>query len=271
MRRFSILLVAALFVYSSALGWGRREHAVVAKIAENHLTPKAKAHLHKYMHRRSLVYYACYADDYQPLYIDLGWQPSNYRRMAMFPHTYCVDENCKPPHYIRKGDEYVKNCLYYIDTWAKELRASHKKMNDSVRLTHLALIVHAVGDMHCLVHIRYPNDTSLGVYKVMYGKKKMDFHRLWDAGLVGGVHPWSYTDLARVIDVASDAEVAEWSKGDVFDWGEDAARTAIPLRNYKPNETIDPAKFKRDNLETGELLLRKAGYRLAKVLNDIFE
>ena len=64
---------------------------------------------------------------------------------------------------------------------------------------------------------------------------------------------------------------ADWCKGDVYDWGEDAARTAIPLRKYKPNEVIDPAKFKRDNLETGELLLRKAGYRLAKVLNDIFE
>ena len=191
--------------------------------------------------------------------------------MAMFPHTYCVDENCKPPHYIRKGDEYVKNCLYYIDAWAKELKESHKKMNDSVRLTHLALIVHAVGDMHCPVHIRYPNDTSLGVYKVMYGKKKMDFHRLWDAGLVGGVHPWSYTDLACVIDIATEREIAEWCKGDVYDWGEDAARTAIPLRNYKPNEVIDPAKFKRDHLETGELLLRKAGYRLAKVLNGIFE
>ena len=271
MRRYSILLIIALFVCSSAYGWGRREHAAVAKIAEDHLSPKAKEMLHKYMHRRSLVYYSCYADDYQPLYIDLGWQPSNYRRMAMFPHTYCVDENCKPPHYIRKGDEYVKNCLYFIETWAKELKDNHKKMNDSVRLTHLALIVHAVGDMHCPVHIRYPGDTSLGVYKVMYGKKQMDFHRLWDAGLVGGVNPWSYTDLARVIDTASDGEVAEWCRGDVYDWGEDAARTAIPLRQYKPNEVIDPSKFKRDNLETAELLLRKAGYRLAKVLNDIFE
>lgn len=271
MRRFLILLIATSIVCTSAYGWGRKEHAVVAKIAENHLTPKAKEYLHKYMHRRSIVYYSCYADDYQPLYIDLGWQPSNYRRMAMFPHTYCVDENCKPPHYIRKGDEYVKNCLYYIDTWAKELKNSHKKMNDSVRLTHLALIVHAVGDMHCPVHIRFPGDTTLGVYKVQYGKNKRDFHRLWDAGLVGGTNIWSYTDLASVIDIATEAEVAEWCRGDVYDWGEDAARTAKPLRNYKPNETIDPAKFKRDNLETGELLLRKAGYRLAKVLNEIFE
>ena len=144
-------------------------------------------------------------------------------------------------------------------------------MNDSVRLTRLALIVHAVGDMHSPVHIRFKDDTTLGVYKVQYGKKKTDYHGLWDSGLIGAVNPWSYTDLARIIDVASDAEVAEWCKGDVYDWGEEVARIAIPLRNYKANDIIDPIKFKRDHLETGELLLRKAGYRLAKVLNDIFE
>jgi hypothetical protein len=271
MKRFILIFSTLLFVCSTAYGWGRREHAVVAKIAEDHLTPKAKELLHKYMHRRSIVYYSCYADDYQPLYIDLGWQPSNYRRMAMFPHTYCVDDNYQPPRSNRDGDKYIKNCLYYIDSWAKELKASHKKMNDSVRLTHLALIVHAVGDMHCPVHIRYPNDATLGVYKVKYGKKTMDFHRLWDAGLVGGVSPWSYTDLARAIDTATESDIAEWCKGDVFAWGEDAARIAKPLRCYKANDIIDSAKFKRENLEIGELLLCKAGYRLAKVLNEIFE
>lgn len=271
MKRILLTIGAIILLYTSAYGWGRKEHAAVAKIAENHLTPKAKEHLYKYMHRRSIVYYSCYADDYQPLYIDLGWEPSNYRRMAMFPHTYCVDENCKPPRSNRDGDKYIKNCLYYIDTWAKELKENHAKMNDSVRLTHLALIVHAVGDMHCPVHIRLHNDTSLGVYKVKYGNKQMDFHRLWDAGLVGATNPWSYSDLAQILDTSSEAEIAEICKGDVFDWGEDAARIATPLRNYKPDEVINKPEFMRKHLPTGELLIRKAGYRLAKVLNEIFE
>ena len=271
MKRFLILFAAASLLATSAYGWGRREHAVVAKIAEDHLTPKAKEMLHKYMHRRSLVYYASYADDYQPLYIDLGWEPSNYRRMAMFPHTFNLDENNKPLRDIRYGDKYEKNCLYFIDTWAKDLKKNHKKMNDSVRLIRLALIVHAMGDMHSPVHIRYQNDKTIGVYKVIYNGKKRDFHGLWDSGLVGAVNPWSYTDLARTLDISNEAEIAEIVKGDVYDWGEEVARISIPLRNYKPNEEIDPAKFRRDNLEQGELLLRKAGYRLAKVLNSIFE
>lgn len=271
MKRLLLIVGALILVSTTAYGWGRREHAAVAKIAENHLTPKAKSLLHKYMHRRSIVYYSCYADDYQPLYIDLGWDPSNYRRMAMFPHTYCVDENCRPPRSNRDGDKYIKNCLYYIDTWSKELRENHAKMNDSVRLTHLALIVHAVGDMHCPVHIRLHNDTSLGIYKVKYGNKTRDFHGLWDRGVVGAVSPWSYTDLAELLDTSSEAEIAEICKGDVFDWGEDAARTATPLRHYKAGDTIDPVQFRHENLAIGELLIRKAGYRLAKVLNEIFK
>lgn len=271
MKRFILLCAIASIFYTSAYGWGRREHATVAKIAETHLTPKAKEFLHKYMHRRSLVYYASYADDYQPLYIDLGWEPSNYRRMAMFPHTYSVDGDCKPYRYIRKGDEYLKNCLYYIDTWSKELKKNHKKMNDSVRLTRLALIVHAVGDMHSPVHMRFQNDKSLGVYKVVYNGKKRDFHGLWDSGLVGAVNPWSYTDLAKALDRSSEAEIAEIVKGDVYDWGEEVARTALRLRKYKANDVIDPAQFKHECLEDGELLIAKAGYRLAKVLNEIFE
>ena len=144
-------------------------------------------------------------------------------------------------------------------------------MNDSVRLTHLALIVHAVGDMHCPVHIRLHDDTTLGVYKVTYGNKKTDFHRLWDAGLVGATHPWSYSDLAQILDISNSNEIAEICKGDVFDWGEDAARTATPLRIYKADAVINKQEFMHKHLATGELLLRKAGYRLAKVLNEIFE
>ena len=271
MKRFLILCITISLLSTTAYGWGRREHAAVAKIAENHLTPKAKDMLHKYMHRRSLVYYSCYADDYQPLYIDLGWEPSNYKRMAMFPHTYNLDKEGKPLRDIRYGDKYEKNCLYFIDTWAKELKKNHKKMNDSVRLTRLALIVHAVGDMHSPVHMRFRNDKTLGVYKVIYNGKKRDFHGLWDSGLVGAVNPWSYNDMARILDRSSEAEIAEIVKGDVYDWGEEVARTALRLRKYKANDVIDPAQFKRECLDEGELLIRKAGYRLAKVLNDIFE
>ena len=271
MKRLLLLTALVIFVCGSSYGWGRREHATVAQIAENHLTPKAKKLITKYLGGRSMVYYSCYADDYQPLYIDLGWEPSNYRRMAMFPHTFGVDERGRVPRTIRKGDKYIKNTIYYIDTWSKELAKNHRTMDDSTRLVRLALIIHAVGDMHCPVHIRYHDDQTLGVYKVRYGNKSVDYHRLWDADLVGKFNMWSYTTLARQYDIFTKKQAAEATKGDVYEWGEDAARRSIPARQYTKGAKIDKTAFMREFTPLAEEQICRAGYRLAKLLNDTFK
>ena len=272
MKRIILICVAALLTYSSAFGWGRREHAVIAKIAENHLTTEAKQKLHDYMHRRSLVYYANYADDYQPILIDLGWKPSNEEQKVPFPHTYSVDKNFKPFREVRSGDKYVKNCIYFVDKWAEELKANHATMNDSVRMMHIALIIHAVGDMHCPVRIRYPHDNTLCRYNIKYGKKPRTLFGLWDSGFLASTHSISsYNDFARYIDIRTEEQIAQICCGDLWDWGEQTAREAVAMRNYKPDEEIDPVVFKRDNLDRGEDMLRNAGYRLAKILNSIFE
>ena len=272
MKRILLICIVATLACSSAYGWGRREHAVIAKIAEDHLTSGAKQKLHEYMHRRSLVYYANYADDYQPILIDLGWKPSNDEQKVSFPHTYSVNKEFKPYREVRSGDKYIRNCIYFIDKWVKELKVGHAEMDDSVRMAHLALIVHAVGDMHCPVRVRYPHDNTLCRYNIKYGNKPRSLHKLWDSEFLASTHSiHSYTDFARYIDIHTEEQIAQVCEGEVWSWGEEVAIASIPLRNYKPDEEVDPAYFKRDNLDKGEELLRKAGYRLAKLLNGIFE
>ena len=258
-----------LLVCTSTYGWGRREHAVVAKIAEDHLTPKAKEYLHKYMHRRSLVYYSCYADDYQPLYIDLGWQPSNYRRMAMFPHTYSVDGDCKPYRYIRKGDEYLKNCLYYIDTWSKELKKSHKKMNDSVRLTHLALIVHAVGDMHCPMHAGHKSDRGGNGTQVTYFGKSRNLHSVWDSEIVESAHKWSYTEWQRQIDRLSRKECRAIVQGSSNDWIEECVAIADDVYRNSTGTNLS-YDYVAQYASVVEQQLLKGGLRLAALIEEIY-
>ena len=273
MKRFILLCAIASLFCTAAYGWSRREHAIVAKIAEKHLTPKAKEHLYKYMDRRSLVYYASYADDYKSiLLLDLDWQPSNTGKKVTIPHTFTVDEQYRPLRSAKVGDKYVKNNIYYTDIWAKELKANHKKMKDSVRMTHLFQIIHAIGDMHCPVHVRYPHDNTSGQYNIFYGKKRKNYHTFWDGEFIGpSFSVRSFNDLADYFDICNEKQIEEICKGDIYDWGEEVARISVPIRAYKPNEVIDPLQFRVTYLGTAEELIRKAGYRLAKILNDIFE
>ena len=86
-----LLLIAAFAALTSAQGafaWGRLGHAAVARLAEQHLTKKAKANLDKLLDGRSIVYYASWMDDYKPqMLVDLGYTPTNGPRMHM-PVSY---------------------------------------------------------------------------------------------------------------------------------------------------------------------------------------
>ena len=174
MKRILTLLCAVALVVGSASAWGRLGHATVAKNAENHLTKKAKRQITEYLHGESIVKWASYADDSKPeLLVDLGFEPSNAKRFITYPHTFEANADCTPYNDIRKGDKFVKNCIYYINQMADNLKANAKDLPDSVRVAHIALIVHFVGDMHCPEHIRYPEDQTIGYYNVYFGKDKI--------------------------------------------------------------------------------------------------
>jgi hypothetical protein len=257
-------------------------------VAQDHLSSEAAKALAGYLDGLTLTAIATDADTYRGVWTrDMGFIPSNIDEarppwlksfdfstplnIAPYSHMITVDKEFRCYRTDNLDGEYINNIAYYVDILTKELKAHASEMDSFERYKAIALIVHFVGDMHCPVHIRLHDDTTLGIYKVMYGNKKTDFHRLWDAGLVGATHPWSYSDLAQMLDTSTEAEIAEICKGDVFDWGEEAARIATPLRNYKPDEAINKQEFMHKHLHTGELLIRNAGYRLAKVLNEIFE
>ena len=273
MKRLLILCTAVLLACGTSYGWDRRAHATVAKIAENHLTPNTKAYLDKYLNGKSIVYYASYADDFKPeLLVDLGYQPSNAKRKVTFPHTFEANEDCSVYRGMRKGDKFVKNCVFMADQYAANLKANHRNMSDSLRVLSIAMLVHWVGDMHSPSHIRYPDDQTIGNYEVIYGGKPLKkYHSLWDGIVFGALFPWGFSDCALLLDTHSPQEIAEMTKGDIYDWGKDSATVSRPVHEYKEGAVIDAHDYKNRFASLAEMQICKAGYRLAKILNDIFE
>lgn len=182
-----LALAATLCATQNLFAWGRLGHATVARIAEEHLTKKARANLDKWLDGESIVYYASWLDDYKPqMLVDLGYDPAKGDRMHQLPHTFSVDAEGEvvPGNRWPGTDKYLANCLYYIEESADMLKNRIRELDDSTRLARIQLIVHCVGDMHCPAHIRYPGNTTIGYYKVDYFGREMRYHTIWDSEIV---------------------------------------------------------------------------------------
>ena len=272
MRKFLITLIAAVALCGTSLAWGTRGHATTVQIAEKHLTPKAKKLLDKYLHGKSIVDYASWADEYKrELTFELDFDPTNAPRILRYPHTFSVNADCSVFNSDRKGNEWVKNCVYMADGFIKELIDNHAKMDDAVRLEKIAMLVHWLADMHCPVHIRYHDEWESRGYAVMINDREVGYHRLWDGILFNWAHPSSQGDPVEAIDTCSPKEIAKIQEGNIYDWGKDAAAASRVTRKYGSGAQIDKREFVEEFSELLDSQIRNGGYRLAKLFNDIFK
>ena len=269
MKRLITLCVVALMASSNAFGWGRMGHATIAKIAEDHLSKKAATTISEYLDGKSIISYASYPDDYRSVHlIDVGFEPSNSPRVTVWGHSFQANKDGSLFHGERKGTEYVKNCVWRLDEVINRFEKEHKSMTDSARRVSLAFIVHLVGDIHCPRHVRYEDEPTSGGYMIKYGGKTMKNHHFWDTACLVTMHPWGYTDIASLLDRCSKHEIAEICKGDVYTWAEENARGSRFTIEVKEGETLTRA-YVTEHIGYVEDQIRKAGYRLASVLNEI--
>lgn len=272
MKKIIFLSIAFMCLSASAFAWGRLGHATVAYIAEQHLTPKARKALNEYLHGQSLAGVSSLNDDLKSeMLVDYGVDFKDAPRVAVHPHTFeAAAGTFEPTRVFDDNGRYVKNCLYFIDEYSKNLRANAKEMDDSTRFAQIISIVHLMGDMHCPEHIRYlGEDMTIGYYNVMLGKEAIRYHTLWDDRILTVKRPWSFSDLAYLIDRITPAQAKAITAGDVWAWGKDSAECSYPVHSVKEGEKLEN-NYLLNHLPLAENQILKAGYRLAAILNATF-
>ena len=273
MKRFIALVISFGTITTGAFGWGKLGHSTVAYIAEQHLTPKAKKALNEYLHGYSLVSVASLNDDCKSIMkVDMGYDFKDAKRIAGLPHTFEVaSETFDVNRNICDNGRYVKNCIWFIDHYADNLKKNACNMDDSTRFAQIASIVHFLGDMHCPEHIRYyPEDMTIGYYDVIWNGKPIRFHTLWDIEILTDKRDWSFSDLAYLIDRPTKKKVKEITAGNVWDWAKDSAECSYPVHKTQPGDTLGEY-YTLENQVLAESQLLKAGHRLAAILNEIFK
>ena len=145
MKKIAFIIIAILMLdFTSAYGWGAKGHDVVAAIAEQHLTPKAKRKINRILDGKSIVYYSSWMDNIQ----NSPYWENGYNKTKTW-HYANVDEGFTYQTMTKNPDGDVVSGLEML---TKEMTENYRNLTDSMRVDYLKMIVHMVGDLHCPMH-----------------------------------------------------------------------------------------------------------------------
>ena len=93
---------------------------------------------------------------------------------------------------------------------------------------------------------------------------------MWDSRLINEKHRWHYTEWQQQLDRCSKEEKAKIAAGTPREWFHETAVDCRYLYDIvKPDDELGP-DYLNANIELAEKQILKAGYRLARVLNELF-
>ena len=250
----SIVFAAAAF---AAGAWSQKGHDVTAYIAEQHLTPAARAAVDSIFDGRSMVYWANWLD--------------NASHQMDYAYT-------KTWHYknIDEGDTYESAPANPAGDAVTAIKGQLEVLADpnaskQQKALALKIVVHVMGDMHQPLHMGHATDLGGNRIKVKFFDRDTNLHSAWDSSLPEAAHKWSYSEWQQQIDRASQAETAEILSGTVDDWARQTAAVSDKVYIYfRPGHKIMYNDIARWAPVIEQRLLR-AGLRLAHVLNSTFD
>ena len=250
----SLLLTIACL---NAWAWGQKGHDVTAYIAEQHLTPTAKAAVESILDGRSIIYWANWLDNashQRPLAYTKTWHDKN------------IDEGVR---YEEAPANPAGDAVTAIKSRIEILNNPESSLEE--RQLALKILIHVVGDIHMPLHMGHATDLGGNRIKVKFFNRENNLHSVWDSSLPESAHKWSYTEWQQQIDRANPALQTEIISGTVDDWAKETVAIASDVYTYfQPGANISYNDIARWTPTIEQQFLR-GGLRLAYLLNTIFD
>ena len=262
MKRF-ILILFLLLAAREIRAFGLAGHAAIACIAEHHLTPRARTNIMRYTDHRSIVYYASWMDE---------WRRSKGYEFTTHWHAGTVDAEFRSTPAVREASGAKGDCVVAVEQ-SIALLSEYDRLDDSTVLVHIKYLVHLLGDMHCPTHVYYyPDNMTLGKFPVKLHGVETNYHKIWDGQLLDSRHKfWGFQDYRHALDNYTDEEIARMTEGPPVEWFEESARRCREIYDWvQPGDELGQ-EFYNARAPFAEYQLVLSGYRLAKVLNALFD
>ncbi len=253
----SATLISFVSLPVAANAWGPLGHRVIARIAKQHLSQKAKRRLNFYFGKNvALEELATWADEIQKQRPKTA--PWHYLHIAPSATSLDMERDCL------EGNCITAKTRSFVGI----ARLAIRKKNDL--LEPIKFIVHLGGDLHQPLHFGHPQDQSGWDIPVELNGRSMSLGEAWNSAILK-LNDETEEELSeRLIRRVTPEFERKWSKGTLRDWSWEAHLIAIRVA-YGLLPTGSPKVLDEMYLERArdviEEQLAKGGVRLAELLN----
>lgn len=236
--------------------WSATGHRVVGRVAEVHLSKKAKKMVEKLLGGQSLAEAATFADDIKS-------EPA-FRKFSPWHYVNLSPEGSYEEAKDNAEGDIVKGIAYCVSV------LKDKSTSEADQAFYLKLLIHFVGDLHQPLHVGRADDRGGNKIQLQWFDRGTNLHRLWDSNLIDD-YGMSYMELSENLPKWSNAKIREVQQGEVLDWVYEVRD--VVNRIYDGVQTGDKLSYRYsyDWWPTVEEQLLRGGLRLARVLNTIYD
>lgn len=251
-----LILIGCLVMAESLFAWGQKGHDITVWLAECHLTPEAAERVEKVLGGHSPVYYANWMDiaSHQPEFAyTKTWHYLNIDEGETF--------DC---HHVNPDGDVLKAVTMLVE------KLKNGGLDPEEETLSLKMLIHLVGDMHCPMHTGRLSDAGGNLVPVTFFHTPTDLHTAWDTKIVEAAHRWSYSEWQYQIDRASDDEIVLMQSGTPEDWIKETHGICLDIYAQTPEGTDISYDYIDRFTPVIEMQFLRGGYRLARLLNDIY-
>ncbi|MDK1287825.1 S1/P1 nuclease [Pseudoalteromonas umbrosa] len=258
-----VLVLGTYLVSSSVIAWGQNGHRVIGELAQNNLTPTANSHVQMILGDDSLAEVSTWPDEMR------SSPDSFWRKQSGKWHYINIDNASKMHRHNNTSIQYkheVKHILDGINYSVNVLKSTSSNIED--KQFALKFLVHLVGDAHQPFHAGRAKDLGGNKIEVEFFGKSTNLHKVFDTELVEH-QKLSYTEFTRSITTSNKKLIADYLNSTPSDWLLESNKIAEKV--YQSNENEISWGYIYKHTPTIKLRLQQGGYRLAGLINQIFD
>ena len=244
-----------------AFGWGQEGHRIIAKIAYDNLTPKARKAVDRTLGARGAIYWANWPDEIKS---DTIYPNSHDWHYQDFEAGMSVDDirNARTARYPDEGG----NLFRALDSLTAVLKDGKGDEHT------LRFLIHLKGDEHCPMHMAHMSDRGGNAVKMKWFGSNTNLHTVWDTKLIDS-QGYSYTEYADMLEKRLGSKEYNLRLQKEDDWATVWRTYEVTSAIYDYQQTWDGNTYHyiyrwKNTMETQ---LYIAGIRLATLLNEIYQ